>query len=162
MLFGLVTATAPGPGFSNPFLGPRVGSSWGPSEALAFAEAELSRVLWSLWQPRCAENIPRKVPPGSWLAVDEKAAQLLRREVRLGSQGIEEERLELPNARGPSETVWVRYGGRDGSAAGLPGRVEMDSSARQWSATIEIVAQEVNPTLDDRLFALPQENRSAR
>ena len=143
----------------QPFSGPARSIELSAAEGLDHPEAELSRVLWSLWQPRCDGEIPKRVTRESWSAVDEEAGQLLRREIWLGPDGIEQERLELPTVEGRPETIQVRYGKRQDSASALPGWIEMDSSAREWRAAIGIVALELNPALDDQLFALPDTSR---
>ncbi len=114
-------------------------------------DLEMTLGLWSLWQPRCRLPPTAVAAQPGWLRLDPHGAHLTARDVRVGPDGVDEERL----VRAPDE-LKLRYLERDcAQPAFLPGRIEMESTTRGWRATVRILEQEANASLADGLFAWP-------
>lgn len=124
-------------------------------EGVSEPEAELSLALWALWRPRCARPPTSLATEPGWLRLDPDTAHAMARDVRVGTLGVDEERIVRAGAVG-AEEIQVLYRARDCSLdARLPTEIDMVSRSRRWSAKIEILSQRVNLDLDDALFALP-------
>ncbi len=131
-------------------------------ESVPEPEAELSLALWSLWRPRCRTAPTGLAAEPGWLRLDPDTAQALARDVRVGPLGVDEERL-VRGGDGTPDVIEVRYLDRDCALkALLPTRIEIASQARGWRATVDILAQEQNLPLDDRLFDVPASAEAGR
>lgn len=125
-------------------------------EGVAEPEAQLSLALWALWRPRCGSTPTSLSSEPGWLRLDPDSAHAMARDVRVGPLGVREERLVRAGASGADE-ILVTYADRDCSIPGvLPTTIVMTSRTDGWRATIQILSQEVNLSLDDALFALPR------
>jgi hypothetical protein len=123
-----------------------------PGELPDASDADLSLVLWSLWQPRCTR------PPlaaGDAIELDPAAARADQRTVRVQEGRIVEETLRRTRSGGRTELVVARYAGYDCAAAPLPRQVEIAAPDAGWRARVTIVEQVRDPVVDDGLFALP-------
>ncbi|MBY0274443.1 hypothetical protein K2Z84_03805, partial [Candidatus Binatia bacterium] len=147
----------------------------GPSDVPDAPDADLSLVLWSLWQPRCRrspeplERAPYASDSGAssapsalereaenaTYALDPEPARATGRSARLGDGAIREETLTRTRANGAIETVVARYVGYDCAATPLPRNITIEAPASGWRARVTILSQSRDVTLDDALFALP-------
>jgi outer membrane lipoprotein-sorting protein len=125
----------------------------GPGDVPDAPDADLSLVLWSLWQPRCSRS-PELVANATY-ALAPKAARAAGRSVRVAGGAIREETLVRTRTNGTVESVVVRYGDYDCAPTPLPRRVEIEAPASGWRARVTIIEQARDVTLDDALFALP-------
>jgi len=117
-------------------------------------EADLSLVLWSLWQPRCTYS-PEMAANATYV-LDPAAARATARSVRVARGAIREETLARTRTDGTLDTVVARYADYDCAVPPLPHRVDIEAPARGWRARVTIIEQTRDVTLDDGLFALPQ------
>jgi len=130
----------------------------GPDEVPPGADADLSLVLWSLWQPRCAT--PPEPSVGARVALDASSGRASAREVDVGGGLVREEVLVRHAASGAgaaaTERVVARYAAYEcGTAPPLPRRIEIEAPASGWRARVTIVEQARDPVLDPELFAIP-------
>lgn len=125
----------------------------GPSDVPDSPDADLSLVLWALWQPRCTRS-PELVANATYV-LDAAPARATGRSVRLAGGAIREETLVRTRRDGAVERVVARYSDYDCSATPLPRRVEIEAPASGWSARVTILEQALDVTLDDGLFVLP-------
>lgn len=123
-----------------------------PGELPDAPDADLSLVLWSLWQPRCTR--PPAAADGE-LRLDAATARAAQRSVRVENGLIVEETLLRERAGGRAERVVARYGGYDCLAPPLPREVAIDAPDAGWRARVTIIEQQRDPVVDDALFALP-------
>ena len=125
----------------------------GPADVPDAPDADLSLVLWSLWQPRCTRS-PEMAANATYV-LDPAPARATARSVRVSNGAIREETLVRTRADGTLDTVVARYAGYDCAATPLPQRVDIEAPASGWRARVTIVEQTRDVTLDDGLFALP-------
>lgn len=125
----------------------------GPTDVPDAADADLSLVLWSLWQPRCTRS-PEMAANATWV-LDPSPARATGRSVRVAGGAIREETLVRTRADGKLESVVARYADYDCEATPLPHRVDVEAPASNWRARVTIVEQARDVALDDGLFALP-------
>lgn len=147
----------------------------GPDDVPDAPDADLSLVLWALWQPRCrrspeqmalepdapaatAANAVSARDADAALAtyvLDPAAARATARSVRIAHGAIREETLVRTRANGTVEQVIARYGGYDCASTPLPREVTVEAPASGWRARVTILSQSRDVALDDALFALP-------
>lgn len=130
----------------------------GPSDVPDSPDADLSLVLWSLWQPRCTRS-PELVANATYV-LDASPARATGRSVRIAGGAIREETLVRARRDGTIERVVARYADYDCGATPLPRRVEIEAPASGWSARVTILEQALDVTLDDALFVVPDARRS--
>lgn len=124
-----------------------------PSDVPAAADADLSLVLWSLWQPRCRRS-PELVAHATYV-LDPSPARAAGRSIRIADGAIREETLVRTRSNGTVERVVARYADYDCATTPLPRRVTIEAPASGWRARVTILEQSRDVTLDDGLFALP-------
>jgi hypothetical protein len=128
----------------------------GPGERIGSADADLSLLLWALWQPRCAEPPVAQGADSQRLTLDAASARALRREVVVNGGEVSEETLVEQDAAGGEERVVARYEDYDCTEEPpLPRHIEIEAPASGWRARVTILEQSRNVTLDDGLFAVP-------
>lgn len=125
----------------------------GPSDVPDAPDADLSLVLWSLWQPRCTRS-PEMAANATYL-LDPAPARATGRSVRVAGGAIREETLVRTRANGTVESVVARYADYDCAPTPLPRRVEIEAPASGWRARVTIMEQSRDVALDDGLFTLP-------
>jgi hypothetical protein len=134
----------------------------GPHESAPGADADLSLVLWALWQPRCARPPEPSDAAGdpARVVLDPAPARAEAREVSV-VDGLVREEVLLRRSAGDggtraTERVVVRYAAYDCSAApALPRRIDIEAPASGWRARVTILEQARDVALDPELFALP-------
>jgi outer membrane lipoprotein-sorting protein len=125
----------------------------GPNDVPATPDADLSLMLWSLWQARCTRS-PELVANATY-ALEPAAARAAGRSVRVAGGAIREETLVRTRADGTVERVVARYTDYECGTPPLPRRIEIEAPASGWRARVTIVEQTRDVTLDDALFTLP-------
>lgn len=125
----------------------------GPSDVPEAADADLSLVLWALWQPRCRRS-PELVARATYV-LDPTAGRARGRSVRIAEGVVREETLVRTRANGAVESVVARYADYDCATTPLPRLVTIEAPASGWRARVTIVEQARDVKLDDALFALP-------
>ena len=125
----------------------------GPSDVPDAPDADLSLVLWSLWQPRCTGS-PELIANATYV-LDPAPARATGRSVRVTGGAIREETLVRTRRDGTVEAVVARYTDYDCAAVPLPRRVDIVAPASGWSARVTILEQTRDVPLDDGLFVVP-------
>lgn len=125
----------------------------GPGDVPDAPDADLSLVLWSLWQPRCTRS-PELVANATYV-LDPQPARVSGRSVRIAGGVIREETLVRTRRDGSVESVVARYADHDCAVTPLPRRVDVEAHSSGWRARVTIVEQTRDVALDDGLFALP-------
>jgi hypothetical protein len=132
----------------------------GPGERIASPDADLSLLLWALWQPRCAAPPVAHGAEPQRFTLDAASARALQREVVVTDGEVSEETLVQQRAAGDEERVVARYEDYDcAQEPALPRHIEIEAPANGWRARVTILEQSRNMALDDGLFAVPDVKR---
>jgi hypothetical protein len=137
----------------QPLSGGEEAFALGPSDVPDSPDADLSLVLWSLWQPRCTRS-PELVANATYV-LDGTPARAAARSVRLAGGAVREETLVRTGRDGAVERIVARYADYDCGATPLPRRVHVEAPASGWSARVTILEQAIDVALDDGLFLVP-------
>jgi hypothetical protein len=148
----------------RPLEGPPLVLDVSPEQSVGDPVAELSFVLWGLWQARCATP-PRPGPRDPLrFELDPRSAHASQRAMRIDPGGIDQETIVRRMSAPPSEErLVVRYADHDCTLpVALPRRIEMVSETRGWRAEVVIFEQSINERLDPRLFRIPADSAASQ
>ena len=128
----------------------------GPGETTDSPDADLSLVLWALWQPRCSQPPAAEDAAGERFALAAAPARALQREAVVDAGEVREETLVRARAAGGEERIVTRYSDYEcAPEPPLPHHIEIEAPASGWRARVTILELSRNITLDDGLFVVP-------